>query len=157
MVGRRAVYQLPGIWPVNLRRTNMIWFKNNPQRFAVEKKLLARFHPGVKIIIKDGQMSVFKKFVTYKNSYLIEAKYSARHPYSPMEVFIREPYLKKTPPHRYAKGQLCLHGTSDIGAETTAKVYLDWTEQWIRIYECWLEGKPWPNTNRGKSRSNRKR
>lgn len=125
----------------------MIWFKDNPQRFEVEKKLLAWFHPGVKIIIKDGQMSVFKKFTTYKNSYLIKAKYSDRHPYSPMEVSIREPHLEKTPPHQYEEGRLCLHGTSDVGPETTAKVYLDWTEQWIRNYERWLEDKPWPRTN----------
>ncbi len=125
----------------------MKWFETNPQRFGVEKKLLARFHPGVKIVIKNGQMSVFKKLVTYKNSYLIEAKYSDRHPYSQMEVYVREPRLKGTPPHQYGEGQLCLHGASNIGHETTAKVYLDWTEQWIRIYERWLEGKPWPDTN----------
>ncbi len=127
----------------------MIWFKNNPQRFEVEKKLLVRFHPGVKIIIKDGQMSVLKELVTSKDIYLIEAKYSDRHPYSPMKVFIREPYLKNTPPHQYGEGRLCLHDENDVGPETTAKLYLDWAEQWIHIYERWLEGKPWPNTNRG--------
>ncbi len=135
----------------------MKWYKSNPQRFEIEKKLLAQHHPGVKIVIKGSKMSVFKGFATSRDSYLIEGVFPSQYPYSPMKVFIREPRLKKSPPHQYGRGQLCLYGTSDVRPETTAKVYLDWSEQWIRNYERWLEGKPWPNTNRGQLRSNRNR
>ena len=130
----------------------MKWYRSDPERFAVEKMLLARHHPGVKIVIKDGEMSVFKKLATPRNNYLIKAKFSDRHPYSPMEVYIVEPCLRNTPPHQYSEGRLCLHGNSNVGSETTAKVYLDWAEQWIHIYERWLKTHRWPQTNR-KSRS----
>lgn len=127
----------------------MIWFKTNRSRFIAEKVLLARFHPGAKMVIKNSRMSVFKQIVTSKDIYLIEAQYSDKHPYRPMNVFIREPRLKKSPPHQYIKGQLCLHDLRDVGPETTAKIYLDWAKQWIGIYERWLEGEPWPDTNQG--------
>ncbi|MHC4728284.1 MAG: hypothetical protein ACYS17_13770 [Planctomycetota bacterium] len=102
---------------------------------------------GVKIVIKNRKMRVLKKFRTRKDTYLIEAVFPDRFPYSPMEVFVRQPRLKKSPPHQYSKGQLCLHESGGVGPETTAKVYIDWAIQWIRLYERWLGGKSWPPTN----------
>jgi len=125
----------------------MKWYTNNPTRFEMEKHLLSRHHPGAKIIIEDGRVRVLKQFKTRRDTYLIEGEFPTNFPYSPMAVYIRSPALKKSPPHRYSGNQLCLHGSNDVGPETTAKVFLDWTIQWIRIYEQWLKGKPWPTTN----------
>lgn len=127
----------------------MKWHELNPSRLAIEKRLLAQYHSGAKIIIKGGKMRVIKQIVTSRNTYLIEAIFADRHPYSPMQVYIREPRLKKKPEHMYSGGQLCLHKSNEVGPGTTAKVYLDWTVQWILTYERWLEGGKWPKTNRG--------
>ena len=125
----------------------MKWYTSNPARFEMEKHLLSRHHPGVKIIIKGGRMRVLKQLKTQQNTYSIEGEFPSNFPYSPMKVYICSPKLKKSPPHRYSGGRLCLHGPNDVGAETSAKVYLDWAAQWIRTYERWLTGKPWPSKN----------
>ena len=127
----------------------MRWYKANPTRFEMEKMLLAKHHPGVKLIIEHGKVRVLKRFRTRKDIYHIEGIFPDKFPYAPLRVFVRKPALRKSPPHRYGGGQLCLHGSRDIGPETTAKVYLDWAVQWLKIYEKWLKGKPWPDTNYG--------
>lgn len=127
----------------------MEWYETNRTRFEIEKQLLARHHPGSKIIIKNKQMSVLKPVKTRKDCYLVEAIFGSHHPYSNMKVFVREPGLRNSPPHRFSGGELCLHGSDDVGPETTAKVYLDWAVQWIKTYERWLDGEDWPDTNRG--------
>jgi len=127
----------------------MKWYESNPARFEMEKRLLARFHPGVKIIKKSGKMHVLKKFRTRKDTYLLDAIFPDRFPYSSVQVFVRQPRLKKSPPHQFSGGQICLHGSRDVGPETTAKVYLDWAVQWIKTYERWLDGETWPPTNYG--------
>ena len=127
----------------------MRWHRSNPIRFELEKRLLAQCHPGVKMIIKNGRVKILKRIKTRKNTYHVEARCPKDFPYSPIKVFVREPRLKESSPHRYSESQLCLHGPGDVGPETTAKVYLDWAVQWIRIYERWLDGKPWPETNKG--------
>lgn len=127
----------------------MEWYQTNRNRFEIERQFIGKHHPGSKIIIKNGQASVLKAFKTRKDCYLVEAIFSKRHPYSAMRVFIREPALKGSPPHKFSSGELCLHGADDVGPETTAKVYLDWADQWIKAYERWLDGEDWPDTNRG--------
>ena len=125
----------------------MKWYTNNPVRFEMEKHLLGRHHPGVKIIIKDGRTQVLKQLKTHQDTYLIEGEFPNNFPYSPMKVYIRNPVLKGSPPHQYNGDLLCLHGPNDVGPETTAKVYLDWAIQWIRTYERWLNGEVWPPKN----------
>ncbi len=124
----------------------MEWYKSNPVRFEMEKRLLARFHPGVKIIIEKGEMRVIMKFRARKATYFIEGFFPRDFPNSPLDVYVREPRLKSSP-HQYSRGRLCLHDDDDVGPETTAKIYMDWTKQWIATYERWLEGIPWPKTN----------
>ena len=126
----------------------MKWYERNPERLAIEKRLLAAYHRGVKMCIKHGQIHVIKSIAGRYGTYVVRGTFSDQHPYAPMEFEIVSPALKRSPPHRYTGGQLCLHDPGDVGPETTAKVYLDWAEQWIQIYEDWLDGKPWPDTNR---------
>ncbi len=126
----------------------MKWYQRDPGRYAIEKRLLAKFHRGAKIKIEGGKMSVFKKVVGRKDTYLVETIFSSQHPYSPMQVHVRQPCLKRSSPHKFFGSHICIHGTNDVGPETTAKVYLDWAVQWIKTYENWLDGKPWPETNR---------
>jgi hypothetical protein len=125
----------------------MKWFELNPQRFEIEKCLLAQYHPGSKLIKKHGKLKVTKHLITDLDTYIIEGVFSDRHPYLPMDVYIREPPLEGSPPHRYSTEHICIHGPGDVGPETTAKVYLDWAVQWINTYERWLNGEPWPETN----------
>jgi hypothetical protein len=127
----------------------MKWYQSNPVRFEIEKRLLAKYHPGSRIIIENGEMKVQKRFLGSKWQYFIEGIFSDRHPYSSMKFYIKEPRLKNSPPHRYSGSELCLHGSDDIGPETTAKVYMDWAIQWIQTYERWLDGEDWPDTNKG--------
>ena len=127
----------------------MKWYEQNPARFEIEKRLLARHHHGAIIVIKNGRVRVLKKVVGRKDTYSVEAIFSNQHPYSAMEVYIRCPRIKGNPPHMYSKERLCLHDTGDVGPETTAKIYLDWTVQWVMTYEGWRDGKSWPRTNRG--------
>lgn len=94
-------------------------------------------------------MRVLKQLWTHQNKYFIEGIFSDHHPYSAMRVYVREPHLKGSPPHKFPGNELCLHDDDGVGPETTAKIYMDWACQWIRIYEKWLDGKRWPKTNRG--------
>lgn len=126
----------------------MKWWESNPERFAIEKRLLTQFHPDVKLVIQDGRMRVLKNIVTGKDNYLLEAKFDDHHPYSPMSVYIRKPRLENSPPHSFSDGGLCLHGYNEVGPETTAKIFIDWACQWVKIYEKWLDGESWPVTNR---------
>ncbi len=125
----------------------MKWFQSNPARFEMEKRLLARSHRGVKIVIESGKMRVVMGLRTRRAEYLIEAIFPRNFPYSAMEVYVRKPRLQ-SPPHLYGEDRLCLHDDDEVGPETTAKIYLDWTKQWIATYERWLDGEPWPETNR---------
>jgi hypothetical protein len=127
----------------------MKWYESNPIRFEIEKRLLARYHHGSRIIIEKGKMKVQKRFHGSKEVYLVEGIFSDRHPYSPMNFYIKEPRLKNSPPHKFSDGWLCLHGSDDVGPETTAKVYMDWAIQWLQTYERWLDGEEWPDTNKG--------
>ena len=126
----------------------MRWHESKPIRFELEKRLLGQFHPGVKMIIKNGRVNILKRLKTHKDIYIIEARYPNNFPYSALDIFVLEPRLKGSPPHRYSESRLCLHDSNGVGPETTAKVYLDWAVQWINIYERWLDGEPWPKTNR---------
>jgi len=126
--------------PENSRKElKMKWYQSNPARLEMEKGLLGRSHPGVKLVIKNGKMRVVTELRTGKAQYLIEAIFPNNFPYSAMEVYVREPRLE-SPPHVYGENRLCLHECNDIGPETTAKIYLDWTKQWIATYEKWLDG-----------------
>ena len=124
------------------------WYERDPARFEIGKRLLAQFHPGMKLVIQKGILRFRKQVVTARNTYQVEGIFGASHPYDPMAIFIRHPPLKQNPPHRFSGGRICLHGQGDIGPETTAKMYLDWTIQWLKTYEAWLAGKSWPKTNR---------
>lgn len=125
----------------------MKWYETNPARFEAEKRLLAQHHPGTKIIIQGGQVKLTKKIRTKKNTYLIEGTFPKGYPYSPVCVKVIEPKLKSGVPHRYCDGRLCLHSGCDVGPETTAKIILDWTVQWLLTYEKWLDGERWPKNN----------
>ncbi len=127
----------------------MKWYESNPERFEIEKRLLARHHRGSTLIIQGGEVKLAKRVTTQRGTYDVEGVFADGHPYTPMCFFIRYPRLRGSPPHRYDDGRLCLHEPGQAGPETTAKVYLDWTIQWIRIYERWLDGTPWPETNAG--------
>jgi len=123
------------------------WYELDPVRMEIEKRLLAQHHPGGKLIIRNGQVRFKKNIRGRKNTYCVEAIFSDRYPYSPMEVYIRQPSLDESCPHRFSGSHLCLHDSGDVGPETTAKIYLDGTIQWIKTYEKWLDGIPWPKTN----------
>jgi hypothetical protein len=127
----------------------MKWYERNPGRFTVEKRLLAKYHPGSRIIIEGGKMRVEKTFRTSRNAYLIRACYTDEHPYSAMVVRIVQPPIKGRPPHCFSDGSLCLHDDKDVGPQTTSVVFLDWAVQWVLCYEQWLDKGKWPETNRG--------
>jgi hypothetical protein len=126
----------------------MHWYEANKTRFEIEKRLLAQFHPGTRIIIKNGKMKLEHRIAIGRNSYLVEGIFADNHPYSSMQFFVRQPSIRKSSPHRFCDGEICTHGPDDIGPETTAKVYLDWAGDWLRTYEKWLDGEPWPETNK---------
>lgn len=127
----------------------MRWYELDPDRFEVEMALLAQHHPGTKIIKENSRIRAEKWYRTRQSNYLIKAVFSDRHPYEPMEVSIEKPRIKGRPPHYFSNGLLCLHHFSEGRAQTTAKVYLDWTVQWIKCYEKWLNTREWPETNKG--------
>ena len=127
----------------------MKWYQVNLARFEIEKKLLARHHPGVKIVIKDGKVKLTKQIRTNRDTYLIEGRFPKNYPYSPLNITVLKPKLHTKVPHIYCDGELCLHGSGDAGPETTAKIILDWTVQWLKTYERWLDDQSWPTTNHG--------
>ena len=126
----------------------MRWYELNPGRFEIERRLLARFHPGAKLIIKKRRMRVVLEVITDIDIYLVEGVFADDHPYSSMRVYVTEPRLRGSPPHMFGDGELCLHDGS-VGPETTAKVYLDWAKQWLLAYERWREGERWPRAYQG--------
>jgi hypothetical protein len=126
----------------------MKWYELNPERLAVEKRLLAKHHRGTQMRIEKAGIHIIKRIHGRYRTYKVKGIFANSHPYSPMQFYVVKPALKQGTPHRFTDGQLCLHTSADVGPETTAKVYLDWAQQWIKTYEDWLDGKPWPDTNR---------
>jgi hypothetical protein len=127
----------------------MKWYELNPGRFEIEKRLLARYHPGSKLVIEGGRVKVTRQVVTHRDTYVVEGKFADDHPYSDMRWRVLKPTIRGSPPHRYDEGELCLHEPGETGPETTAKIYLDWATQWILTYERWRDGEQWPRTNQG--------
>lgn len=127
----------------------MKWFEVNPLRFELEKRLLGLHHPGCKLIKQNGQFSVLVQVQTNKRSYVVRGIFPDRFPIEPMQVQIEKPEITDNPPHYFhCNGRLCLYGSSNCGIETTAKVYIDWSKQWIQCYEDWQKTGHWPITNR---------
>lgn len=127
----------------------MRWYETNKTRFEIERRLLGQFYPDTKIIIEKGIVTLQKRIAAGRNLYLVEGTFANNHPYSSMRFFVRQPHLRNSPPHRFPGDEICTHGLDDIGPETTAKVYLDWAKGWLETYERWLNGVPWPRTNKG--------
>lgn len=130
------------------RRSTVKWFEMNPTRFEMERRLLGQYYRGCKIVKKKGKIRVLIRYRARRDNYVVEGVFPNRFPYSPMDVYILTPSIKKEPPHYFGSGRLCLHNSGDVSPETTAIVYLDWAKQWIELYERWLNGKTWPKTNR---------
>ena len=126
----------------------MTWYQRDPKRFEIEKHILRQRHPGVKLVIKNGKVSVFKKYTTRRQSYLIEGKFPKNYPFLPLAVFIVEPPLKKAPPHQFRDKRLCLHRYNEQTAQLSCSIFLDWAVQWLNNYEKWLEGNKWPANNK---------
>jgi hypothetical protein len=123
-------------------------YESNPTRFALERKLLAQYHPGCKLIKQNDLFSVQFQVQTHKRTYLLKGVFPNTYPNSPMVVKIVKPAITDYPPHFFgSNGGLCIYGSNNYGPETTAKVYIDWAKQWIKCYENWQETGKWPVTN----------
>lgn len=126
----------------------MKWYTDDPIRFEMEKRLIAKKHKSIRMVIEDSKVRVELIIIASHSSYVLAGFFPDDFPYSPMRFYVRSPKLKKNTPHIYMNGMLCLHGEDDVGPETTAKVYIDWAKQWIEAYEKWLDTGEWSRTNK---------
>jgi hypothetical protein len=126
----------------------MKWYEVNPLRLELEKRLLRQHHPGFRLIKENGRWRVEIKIRTPKRLYHLKGIFPDRFPNSPMTVHIENPKIRDCPPHYFSReGGLCIYGHSNYGPETTAKVYLDWSKQWLKCYEHWQDTGIWPKNN----------
>ncbi|MGC9454942.1 MAG: hypothetical protein ACP5HU_08750 [Phycisphaerae bacterium] len=122
----------------------MAWDKKRPERFALEKRLLGQFHPGVKLIKKGGKWRIIKRYQGRKGTYEAELVYPRNFPYGQVKAYLIRPRAKRSAPHYFANSRwLCLNEPEDVGVETTGKVYVDWFVKWVKKYERWLETGRW--------------
>jgi hypothetical protein len=126
----------------------MKWYERDPIRFEMERQLLRRFYPDVKLLQKRGSMYIHKTVRGRKNTYTVELTYPEKFPWSPLTSRMLTPKLPMSP-HQYSPGMLCLYEPGDAGPETTGKVFCDWVVQWVYHYERWLRGISWPTKSGG--------
>ena len=125
----------------------MKWYKDDPVRFELEKGLINEYHRGVQMFIQNGKVRIEFSIRTTRTTYHLVGHFPDKFPYKPMEFYVKKPRLKRSSPHRYGDGMLCLHTSNDVGPQTTAKVYIDWAKQWVATYEKWLKTGKWPAKN----------
>lgn len=122
----------------------MRWDEKRPERFALERQLLSKFHPGCKLVKKRDQWRVRKRHRGRRDSYEVELVLPKNFPYGMAKAYLLRPRIKKAPHYFPDMGHwLCLNEREDVTVETTIKVYLDWFVQWVGKYERWLKTGKW--------------
>lgn len=127
----------------------MEWFQKDEARFFVEMRLLEKHHPDARVIIHKGVVMVFKKFRGGRGTYLVRIVYPRNFPKRVSDAYVVKPELKYAM-HRYSDGRLCLHATEEVGPQTSGKVICDWSVEWLKAYEKWLDSdmECWPPMRR---------
>lgn len=110
------------------------WYERDPERWALERRLLRQTYPGVKLVKKEGVMHVLIALGGNQAHYYCELIYPKQFPFEPMDVFIRNPVVKSQF-HQFRDGQPCLLHSDDIGVNTTAVVYISWLREWLKRFE----------------------
>jgi hypothetical protein len=120
----------------------MSWDIRYPERFGLEKLLLGRSYPNVKLVKKNGRWRIYITVRTRRNVYVGELIYPEGFPWAHIEPWLLHPKVGNCP-HRFSNGMLCFYEPGDVGPETTGKVFCDWFVEWVRHYEHWLETGNW--------------
>jgi hypothetical protein len=130
----------------------MKWYERNPQRFEAEINLIKQNHPGARIFIQRGKVTIYLKVTENKNRYLAEIVYPEDFPYKQPRACIIKPQLPNLHEkiHRFRDGSLCLARPEQMGPQTSGKVICDWVKGWVKAYEVWLRTGRFPNKYLGR-------
>jgi len=124
----------------------MAWYEENPNRFELEMRLIARNYPQARVFIGKRGITVYLEITGKKSRYLAEIIYPADFPFNQPKAFIRHPKLpsKYHDIHRFNNGSLCLAKPNQTGPQTSGKVICDWTHDWVKSYEAWQDTRVFP-------------
>ncbi|NBI07538.1 hypothetical protein D3Z33_11820 [Senegalia massiliensis] len=62
------------------------------------------------------------------------------------KVYVLEPEILDSAPHRYSDNSLCLYYPDDLSFDqysVIADTIIPWTIEWLYFYEIWLEDNVW--------------
>ena len=120
----------------------MNWYERNPERLAVELKLISQFHPRSQVVKQGGLLRIRRAIRGRMAIYSTEVIYPVDFPFGIATAIILAPKLRSSP-HQFAEQRLCICHAEDVSLETTGKVYCDWVDQWIERYERFCESGDW--------------
>ena len=125
----------------------MKWYEAKIDRFLKERMIIKEFYPTAKMDIKNGHLIALLTVQARKDSYLLEIVYPTGFPYEEPKAYIRKPRIRNAK-HRWKDGSLCVEGKAEPPI-LSGKIVIDWSINWIKAYEDWLDGIPWPDYVRG--------
>ena len=110
------------------------------QNLAIQKKF-----PSLKLYKKNHQ-DIFWLGELESSPHAV--KYTVKINYTPYKtkVFIMEPQILKSAPHRYSDQSLCLYHPNDKSYRPDlliADTLIPWTCEWLFFYNIWLEEGVW--------------
>ena len=125
----------------------MTWYEEKPKRLLTEIMLVKKYYPSARICRVKGSVAILLRVQGRKNEYSLRVEYPKDFPYSEPKAFIDQPRLKNIP-HRWSDNSLCIEG--DVNPpETSGKIIMDWSINWIRIFESWCDTGKWPKKIKG--------
>ncbi|MGB3479911.1 MAG: hypothetical protein WBB67_12215 [bacterium] len=125
----------------------MKWYEAKPNRCIMETATIKQVYPAAQIDIERGYLIAFLMFQGRKGSYLLKVVYPSEFPYEEPKAFIKKPRIKDAL-HRWLDGSLCIKGNAEP-PNLSGKIIIDWSINWIKTYENWLDGIRWPDYIRG--------
>jgi hypothetical protein len=126
----------------------MKWYESKTNRFLKERLTMKRFYPAAEMDIKNGYLIASLIIQARKGSYLLEVVYPSEFPYEEPKAFVKKPRIKNAL-HRWPDdGSLCVEGDAEP-PNLSGKIIVDWSINWIKAYENWLDGIRWPDYVRG--------
>lgn len=125
----------------------MKWYEAKPKRLTLEITAIKQVYPSAKAIIEKGRLIVFLNVQGEKTVYLLKVVYPIDFPYDEPKAYVFKPRIKDAP-HRWRDGSLCFEGDAEP-PNLSGRIVLDWSVNWLKVFENWLDGKDWPDRIRG--------
>jgi len=127
----------------------MKWYEEKPNRLKAEAMAIKEIYPMAKIQEKKGRLVASLIVQGRKAKYLLRVVYPKDFPYEEPKAYIDKPKIEHAE-HRWIDDKsLCIEGNVEP-PNLSGKIIIDWSINWIKAFENWLDTGYWPNNMRGR-------